>query len=178
MQADGVKASPHARVAGGRIGVGIAALAGGEVGARLIAFAATAWLTRRLGPEGFGIIGVAIGVATYFLILANTGFNDIGTREVAKEPKAAAAIAASAIALRLLVAVAAWLCLAVFAFLLPKRGIVRLVVFLSGLSFTWQALDTSWVFKGLERTVRVGAADICSQALYTVRRSEPRARTG
>jgi len=147
---------------------GIAALAGGEIAARVIAFAATAWLTRRLGPEGYGVIGFATAISGYFLIVAGTGFNDIGAREVAREPQRAAQIAASTIAVRLPLALAAWLCLGALALLLPKPAIVRLVVFMAGLSFISQALDTSWVFKGLERNVRVGVAGVCTQTLYAI----------
>ncbi len=149
-----------------RILGGIAALSSGEIGARLVAFAATTWLTRRLGPEGFGVVGFATAVSSYLLIAASTGLNDIGMREVARRPEAAPAIAVSAVAVRLLLALAAWLTLGLVAVVLPKPGIVRLVVFLSGLSFVSQALDTSWVYKGLERQVRVGIAGVVAQGLY------------
>lgn len=150
------------------IATGITALATGEISGRFIAFAATAWLTRKLGPDGFGIIGFATAISSYLLIAASTGLNDIGMREVAKKPLAASEIAISAIVVRLLLAATAWIVLGAIALFLPKPPGVRIVVFLAGLSFFSQALDTAWVFKGLERQVRVGVAGVTSQVLYAV----------
>ncbi|HYN05820.1 MAG TPA: oligosaccharide flippase family protein [Vicinamibacterales bacterium] len=145
---------------------GVAALAGGEIGGRLVAFAATAWLTRKLGPDGFGIIGFATAISAYLLLATTTGFNDIGTRDVARHPDRAVTIAASAIAVRLLMGLAGLALLGVVALLLPKAPVVKAVIVLSGLSFLSQAIDISWVLRGLERNVRVGAMNIATQLLY------------
>ena len=63
------------------------ALAFGETGARLIAFAATAYLARRLGASAFGQIGFATAILMHF----GPGLRqrrEVGAREVAREPTA------------------------------------------------------------------------------------------
>lgn len=141
------------------------ALAGGEVTARLVAFVATALLTRRLGPEAFGILGFATAIAGYLTLAVNSGLNEVGGREVARDPGSAQAIYAGVLSIRLVLAAAALCVLGVVSVLLPLEPRVRLVVFLSGLSFISLAADPSWVYRGLERPV--GAApQVLAQFLY------------
>lgn len=143
----------------------IAAIASGEVTARLVAFAATALLTRRLGPEGFGIVGFATAIAGYLTLAVNSGLNEVGGREVARDPGSARTVYAGVLTIRLAIAAAALLVLGVVSVLLPLEPRVRLVVFLSGLSFVSLAADPSWVYRGLERPVGA-AAQVLAQLLY------------
>jgi O-antigen/teichoic acid export membrane protein len=143
----------------------IAAIASGEITARLVAFAATALLTRRLGPEGFGIVGFATAIAGYLTLAVNSGLNEVGGREVARDSGSAHAIYAGVLTIRLAIAAAALGVLGVVSVLLPLEPQVRLVVFLSGLSFVSLAADPSWVYRGLERPVGA-AAQVLAQLLY------------
>ena len=143
----------------------IGALAGGEVTARLIALAATALLARRLGPEAFGIIGFATAITGYFTLAVNSGLNEVGGREVARDPTRASLVYAGVLTIRLALAAAALLVLAGVSVLLPLEPQVRLVVLLSGLSFVSLAFDPSWVYRGLERPT--GAlGQVLAQLLY------------
>lgn len=146
----------------------VLSLAGGAIAARAVAFIGTAFVARQLGPEGFGIIGFAAAICGYMSIAVSAGFNDVGAREVARRPQEAAAIAAGVTAVRVLLALGALALTIGVALLLPKPPLVRLVVALTGLSFLALALDTSWVYKGLERTRRVGVAQVLAQAMFVV----------
>ena len=92
--------------------------------ARLVGFAGTAYLARVLGPEGFGILGFALAFTGYIALAVDGGFNAVGAREVARRPADAASLAASIVVVRLLLAMAALLGLAIIAYLLPKPGLV------------------------------------------------------
>jgi len=70
----------------------IAALGGGEILARLVAFATTTVLARRLGPEGFGILGFASALCGYFALAVGGGLNDLAARDVARHPAGATGI--------------------------------------------------------------------------------------
>lgn len=160
--ADPFASSPRA------ISRAIAALAGGEILARVAAFAATAVLARRLGPEGFGIIGFATALCGYLALAVNGGLHEIGTREVARTPARAVALYGAVATARLLLAAAALVVLAAVAWILPKPPEVRLVVLLSGLSFFSLAVDPVWVFRGLERPHTAAAGLILAQGLYAI----------
>lgn len=144
----------------------VAALAGGEILARVAAFAATSVLAYRLGPEGFGIVGFATAVAGYLALAVNSSLHEVGAREIARARERAAEIYWSVAAVRLALAVAALALLAGVAWSLPKPPVTRLVVFLSGLSFFSLAVDPTWVFKGLERPVMAGVTLVLGQCLY------------
>nr|MBA2260978.1 oligosaccharide flippase family protein [Acidobacteriota bacterium] len=165
MREPNTGAAPVASLGG--ILTSVAALASGEIGGRLIAFMATAWLTRKLGPAGFGIVGFATAISAYLLLATTSGFNSIGTRDVARRRDRAVTIAASAIAVRLLMGLGALALLAGVALLIPKPPVVKLVIVLSGLSFLSQAIDISWVLRGLEQNVRVGTMYIVTQLVYS-----------
>src|SRR4030095_2532950 len=142
------------------------AMSGGEVFSRLIAFLGTTYLARTLEPAGFGIISFATALFGYFYYTTVAGFNDTAAREVARRPREAANIAAGVLLVRLVLALAAFFALSVVAWGLNKPASVKLVVILTGLSFFSLALDTSWVYKGLERGRPAGLALILGQALY------------
>src|SRR5712671_4393153 len=96
--------------AGGKILENVLSLGGGDLISRLIAFAGTAYLARKLGPAGFGIIGFALALRSYFALMTTGGSNAVATREVARRPGDAPAIASSVTLVRLVLA-----CLAVGA---------------------------------------------------------------
>lgn len=144
----------------------IVSLGSSEIVARSVAFIGVTYLARKLGPEGFGIIGFAVALFGYLALAVTAGFNDIGSREVARRPYEASSIAVSVIIMRLVLASIALLSIGIVAWCVDKPPTVKLVVALMGLLFFSLALDTSWVYKGLERNRPVGVALILSQVLY------------
>lgn len=160
--------SPAIRPGGYTILDSFLSLGSGEVIARLVAFIGTAYLARRLGVEGFGVIGFAVALCGYLAIAVSAGFNSLGAREVARRPEAARAIAGGTILVRLALAMAAVLVAVLVSVVLPKPQVIRVVVVLTSFSFLTLALDTSWVYKGLERTRWVAMALTLSQVIYVV----------
>ena len=145
---------------------GVTALASGEVLARVAAFAATAVLARRLGPAGFGIVGFAAALCGYLALAVNAGLQEVGVREVARAPQRAGDLYSGVATVRLMLAAAAFLLLALVAWYLPKPPEVRWVVLLSGLSFFSLAVDPGWVLRGLERTTAVATGLVLAQVIY------------
>ncbi len=146
----------------------ILALGSSEILARVVAFITTTYLARVLGPAGFGIIGFAAAICAYLSLAVNMGFTGVGAREVARKPDKALVIAASCVLIRLIVALVSMAVLSVVVLLIEKPAIVKLVIILTGLSFFSLALDTSWVYKGLERNRTVGFALVFGQILYLI----------
>jgi len=144
----------------------ILALGTSEILARVIAFVGTAYLARVLGPTGFGIIGFALAIVGYLSIGVARGFEQVGAREIARYPSDALSMAASVTVIKVGLAFCGLALLGILAYFLNKPLDVRLVVMLTGLSLFSLALDTSWVFKGLERNHMVGLALILGQILY------------
>jgi O-antigen/teichoic acid export membrane protein len=143
-------------------------LSAGDVLSRIIAFGGTAYLTRQLGPVGFGTVGFAIALASYFRLVATGGSDSMATREVARRPDDAATIAASVILVRLVFALLAVAGTAIIAWLIDKSPTTKLVIALSSLSFLNLAINTSWAYKGLERNRPVAVSMVLGQAIFVI----------
>jgi O-antigen/teichoic acid export membrane protein len=155
------KSSNTERVFGNVLSLGT-----GEIVARLIALFGIGFLARKLGPEGFGIIGFATALFGYLGLAVTAGFNDIGAREVARRPQRAAAIAFNVISVKIALASFIFVVLGFVIWLLDNKQTVNLIVLLMSLSLFSLAIDTSWVYRGLERSHRIGIALFLGQIVY------------
>jgi len=143
-------------------------LGGGELLARLVAFLGTAYLARRLGASGFGILALATAICGYFAIAVTAGFESIGAREIARQPQRARAIAAGIVLVRLGLAAIALIIVTLVAAFLNKPAIVKLTVVFTGFSFLSLAMDTAFAYKGLEKNRWVGLSVVLRESLYVV----------
>lgn len=139
------------------------ALGAGEAIARLIAFAATVYLARTLGPGAYGIIGLATAVLLYFTYLADCGIETLGVREIAADPSRATTLAPAILTLRLTVAFLLAVLLAITGlFFLPQPDGAILAVY--GLTLLGVAANTRWIHLGLEDAPRVAMARIAGES--------------
>jgi O-antigen/teichoic acid export membrane protein len=164
--ADGTTATDPA--IGGSMAGAIAALGGGEIIARLVAFGTTTLLARRLGPEGFGILGFASALCGYFALAVGGGLNDLASRDVAHNPGAAASIYRLVFAVRAPLALGALALLVGMAWVLPRPDTHRAVIALSGLSLVSLAIDPAWAIKALRRTGLAAVAMVGSQVVTLI----------
>jgi len=133
-----------------------AALGSGELLARVVAFAVTATLTRRIGAAGFGELAFASAIAGYLLLVPHLALGDLAGRAVARAPDSAGRIVASVTRVRLAVAGVGIVVVCLLALVLPVSPTVRALIFVSALSAVPQALNAAWGYKALERTGRIG----------------------
>lgn len=141
-------------------------LGGGVMLARIVAFVGTAYLARTLGSYAFGIIGFATALTSFLATGLRGAFGPVGAREVAKDPDAAAPLAAGVAVFRSALVALALIMLGVVATFLDKPMEVKLVVLLSGLTLVPLAVDTRWVYRGLARNRWVGVSMVLGQAIY------------
>jgi len=128
------------------------------------------YLTRTLGPQGFGLLAVGQSMALYLQLLVEYGFSFSGTREVARhreDPGALARIFSGVLAAKLFLLLPAFL-LALTALYLPVLRGREDVVFSA---FFWAAawgLSPLWVFQGLERMREVALLEVLTRGLATM----------
>lgn len=149
-----------------KLAANISSLASSEIMVRVLGFIGAGYIGRRLGPEGFGTVGLATAIVGYFSIAVSGGFNEVGAREVSRKPADAFNLCASVTALKLLFAVGAFALLAIATWWFGKSHEVKLVVLLSGLYLFTLALDPGWVYKGLEKNFQAGMALSLGQLLF------------
>jgi O-antigen/teichoic acid export membrane protein len=139
-----------------------AALGAGEALARLVAFGATVYLARTLGPGAYGVIGLATAVLLYFTYLADCGIETLGVREIAADHTRVHTLAPAVLSLRLTVAaILAVLVAAGGLLLLPQPDGAILAVY--GLTLLGVGANTRWIHIGLEDAGRVALARIAGE---------------
>ncbi len=132
------------------IGARFLALGGGEVVARLAAFAATVYLARTLSPAMYGIVGVAMGVMLYLNQVADGGIELVGVPLVARARDRVAALAEPVLSVRFVAAAGITaLTVALGLTILPQPD--GAVMAASSLALLFAALSVRWVHLGLER---------------------------
>ncbi len=141
------------------------ALASGEALSRVFAFGATIYLARLLGADGYGIIAFALAINLYFIKIAEFALEWVGTEEIAKTspdpiPKLTSAILSARLiitfVLMFVAAIAIWLILPD-----PERFILLLYL----LVLVPTAINTKWVYIGMEDSRPVGLSRIAGEAL-------------
>lgn len=136
----------------------------GEALARLIAFFATVYLARLLGPEVYGVIVLATAIMLYVTCVSDCGIEMLGVHDIARDAAQAPALIPSYLGARLLVA-GALIVLLVGAGLLvlpqPEGAVLAAYAFL----LLPVALGTRWVQLGLERGGSAALARVLTEAL-------------
>jgi O-antigen/teichoic acid export membrane protein len=125
-------------------------LASGELLAKGAGFFAFAWLARRLGPESYGAVEVAVAVALIGALVVDYGLGQIGARAVALAPDRAPRLAASIPALRLTLAAASAIAVVAASVVLDLAPDRRLLVQLFALSLLLWPWNLNWLCQGLD----------------------------
>jgi O-antigen/teichoic acid export membrane protein len=144
------------------VGRNIATLGAGELGARLIGFAATVYVARQLGVEAYGVIGFGLAVLLYATTIADGGLEHTGPREVAAAPEDLDRLVSSLLIVRLAWAVVVGLFMLAGAVLFFS-GDERAVLGLFALALLPAGLNLRWLHVGLERPGLVAASRIAAE---------------
>lgn len=127
-----------------RLGRGFATLGIAELGARLIAFAATAWVSQVIGASQFGVVSFALAALLYANRVVSWELEAVGVVEVASTDAAGDRAAGTIIAARLACAIGVVLLIAGLArWVLPSPDGSVLLVYSIGLACI--ALNTRFV---------------------------------
>jgi PST family polysaccharide transporter len=141
-------------------------LAVAEGFSKLITFAAFAYLARRLGAETFGYVEFAGAVLMCASLIVDQGFSAFGAKEIAKSPELTARLTTKIVTARLILALAGYLAIVVFALLLDRGPLVMRLLLVYGLSLWALPLLLQWVFQGHERMKLVAIAQIVRQLVF------------
>ena len=118
------------------------------------------------GPEGFGKFAFAQVVGLYFLYVADFGLQTLGTRSIAQDRKDLARHVWEITVLRMLLAIASFLLLLAFVFVLPKSEDVKILIIVFGLALFPSAVLFEWVFQGVEQMEYVGLGRILKGVVF------------
>lgn len=141
-------------------------LAGAETFAKLVTFAAFAYLARIYGPAGFGYIEWAAAVLMCASLIVDQGFSAYGAREIAKHPDETGRLTAEVVTARLLLALISYALVVVFAVFFVEKLFVRQLLLVYGLSLFALPFLLQWVFQGHDRMNLVAITQILRQTVF------------
>lgn len=136
----------------------------------ILALVAVPYETRVLGPEAYGILGVASAVMVYFSLVMDFGFLLCATADVADAKDRTSElrrILSSVTAAKLLLAVLSAAFLLILTFVIPAWKSKADLLFLFFLSAALSALLPDYMYRGLEDMTAVTLRTVAIRAFFT-----------
>ena len=141
-------------------------LSGSEFTAKILTFATFTYLARVLGPANYGSVEFTLAAMVFFTLPVDLGLGVYGAREIARQPANAARLLHEIVGLRLMLALASMLALALFILFIPKGGESKILLSLYGLSLLGGPLFLEWFFQAHDQMHWVGISHIVRQAAF------------
>ena len=141
-------------------------LSGAELASKIVTFAAMAYLARLAGAAGYGYLEFASAVLMCAGLIVDQGFSIYGAREIAKKPAEGNLLTSEIVSLRWLLAAAAYLGVAGFAWLYGGAPIVTRLLLIYGLSLLGMPFLLYWVFQGHNRMGMVALLQAARQFTF------------
>jgi O-antigen/teichoic acid export membrane protein len=152
----------HSALAGDRLKFvrDLSVLSGGQLVAKLVGFAAFAFLARMLDPVGYGAVELVVAVTAFFTTVIDCGLGTIGVRRIAEAPHERNALAAEIAAIKLTIALIAipLMILSVQAF--GYAHIPRGLVLLFAASLFFNAIYQDWLLQSAELMAQAAAGQM------------------
>jgi len=131
-----------------------------QIVTRVLGLISVIYLARVLGVEGFGKIGFAKSILSYFMLLVNLGLNIVGTREVARNRENSNIYVNNILTIRLIASIAAYSLLTIFVYFIPKPAEMKKLILLFGINIFVFAFTIDWFFQGIERMEFIAISEI------------------
>lgn len=138
----------------------------GEIVARGLSFLAVSYLARTLGAEGFGLLSFAIVFLSFFVLFTQSGLDTYGVREISKDRDNFKLYAQNIVAVKLIISILAYACLAAIVSFNPQLGEMRGILLIYGLSLFTLSFTLNWVFLGLEKMHVTAVGGVITQLIY------------
>lgn len=123
----------------------------GNIASGLINFFTIIYVARVLGAAAFGLFQFVQAFLLYLVIIVDSGLSTYGMREIAQDRSRAAAISINILALRLLIALVTFCLSLILLLIIPIPPMIRLLFIVTFLLIFYRALNTDWIFQGLEK---------------------------
>ena len=143
-------------------------VAGGDLMAKAIGFAATIILIRHFGSAAFGTVSFAGAVAVWAISIASGGTELLAIKTVSVSPETVGPTAAMVMIQRLLASVIVAALLVPLCFLIPAFRPYAGIILLFNLSLATQAINLDWSLQSLQKPTVLAGANFSVQALIFV----------
>lgn len=138
----------------------------GEATGNGLAFLSTVYLSRTLTETGFGKLAFAQAVATYFILIVNSGLPTFGLREIAKSPGQVKEFFLNIVALRLLFAMLIFSIFTLVVWHLQFPMEMKILLTGTALWVFTQAIYSDFAFQGMEKMQFVAVGRSMVQLIF------------
>ncbi|NQT30053.1 MAG: flippase [Candidatus Saganbacteria bacterium] len=123
------------------------------------------YLARTLHVAVYGTYSFVQAFLIYLVLLVDSGLSLFGTREIAKEKSQAATVLVNILAVRLIIACLVYFICFFIILLIPMDLYLRWLFLITFLAVFYRALNTEWVFQGIEKMEYMAVARVVFSAL-------------
>ena len=138
----------------------------GEIVARLAGLVAVIALTRRLGPESFGLVTLGTALVLWLKLIVDSGTETLNVREISRRPDRFAEIAGTVVSLRLCLSALAIALFVPATLLFVDEPRSQLVLALFALALPLIAVNVRFMVLGLGAAKAVAMGNIAGQVLF------------
>lgn len=138
----------------------------GDIGSRVVGFAATAYLARILDTSGFGVIHIGLAVLTYAAIIGNSGLGLLGTKKISAGESHIEHITGGIIKTRLILSSAAFVIGAIIVHLFVTSQEIGLIILIYLIYLFPAAAFLDWFFTGKLKMKIVASAQFVGVLCY------------
>ncbi len=132
----------------------------------MIAFAALAYVARRIGATNLGAYTFALTLTAYFGLIANLGVSYLGMRDIAQRPSHLVSILREALTIQVPLSMLLYVALIALAPWLIHNAAARRMVPIVGLTLLTGAATLDWVLLALGRSRTVATWRLVGQVIY------------
>ena len=141
-------------------------LVGYDAGTRLLGFAATAYVARVVGTEGFGILNYAMAFLSYAFLVASPGIHTLGTRTASQQQGREHYLVSDVTHIRLFLSLLVGILMVAGACWWTTNAMLRTIILLYATSLIPYALQLDWFFQGKEDVQSIGLFRFVAGAVY------------
>ena len=150
-----------------RLATNYVILSGGEFISKVLAAVALAYLARVLGPESYGSLEFAIAIYFVVHLFVDSGLSYIGARELAKDKDKLPRLFVNITLARSILALIAFVFLALLAMFIHLPREVKTLIFLYGLVMLILPWLTQWIFQGQDMMQYFALASLTRWSVFT-----------
>lgn len=144
----------------------LAALASGQLGAKVVGFVAFAYLARVLEPEGYGAVEYVVGLSVFFALIVDAGLGPIGVRRAVQEPASLPDLAFQIPLARLIVAALGVPIMAFLAASSMKDQAPPGLIWLFALSLLMAPWRQEWLLQATDRMKAVATGQVLRALVF------------
>ena len=140
------------------------AIIGSDIVRRVLGFFTIAFLARKVGVGGFGVINIGYTVLSYALVVSSAGLGSYGLRAIARGESSG--LVNTIITIRLISSFGAFILVSLAAVFFISNDTIALMMILFCITLFPQAFFLDWYYQGKEQMGIVGAGRMLSAIIY------------